>query len=242
MVMLIRAGSGVLRPVWSSGDPGGGPSNPAGRPSSSSSPLPPPPSLHRRRLRRRQGRRGRARRRGRRVPGRRGRRRGSSGSPGPSSSQGRGRRRRVVVAAGVAVVGVGVGLGFGGRRGEAVPGAALVDAVHQDHRPDLGQGAGQARVAEPDRLGVDRRLPRQRLGRVQLPPRQARRPGVLPAQLDPPVAPGLVLPPWTPSGSRRASSRAAFCCRSASRSPGRPRPGPCRPRRPGRRAGAGWRC
>ena len=32
MVMLIRAGSGVLRPVWSNGDPGGGPSNPAGGP------------------------------------------------------------------------------------------------------------------------------------------------------------------------------------------------------------------
>ena len=180
MVMLIRAGSGVLRPVWSNGDPGGGPSNPAGRPSSSSS-----SSCRRPPRRRRLIVQGRGvvfagviavvveagvrvdvgpSSSGRRARGRRGRRR---------------RRRR---------------RGFGAG-GEAVPGAALVDPVQQDHRPDLGQGAAQAGVAEPDRLGVDRRLPRQRLGRVQLPPRQARRPRVLPAQLDPPVVPRLVLPP-----------------------------------------------
>ena len=43
---------------------------------------------------------------------------------------------RAGVIAGHAV-GVCFGSGFGGRRGEAVPGAALVDPVHQDHRPDL---------------------------------------------------------------------------------------------------------
>jgi hypothetical protein len=81
----------------------------------------------------------------------------------------------VFVGAGV-VVGFAVcfRLGFAGWRGEAVPGAALVDAVDQDGRADLGEGAGQAGVAEPDRLGVDRRLPGQGLGRVELPPGQAR--------------------------------------------------------------------
>ena len=72
---------------------------------------------------------------------------------------------RAGVIAGHAV-GVCFGSGFGGRRGEAVPGAALVDPVHQDHRPDLGQGAGQACVAEPHRLRVDRRLPRHCPGGV----------------------------------------------------------------------------
>jgi hypothetical protein len=81
----------------------------------------------------------------------------------------------VFVGAGV-VVGLAAGFrpGFAGRRGEAVPGAALVDAVDQDGRADLGEGAGQAGVAEPDRLGVDRRLAGQGLGRVELPPGQAR--------------------------------------------------------------------
>jgi hypothetical protein len=61
-----------------------------------------------------------------------------------------------------------------------------VNSVQQDHRPDLGQRAGQARVAQPDRFGVDRGLPAHRLRRIQLPAGQRRRAGVLTAQLDPP--------------------------------------------------------
>src|ERR1700722_2078441 len=105
MVMLIRAGSGVLRPVWSSGEPGGGPSNPAGRPPSSSSSSASASSS------------------------------ASSAGGGAASGAvgaddggvaGDGAAAGAGVAAGVAVVAL---VGFDGGRGEAVPGAALGDPV-----------------------------------------------------------------------------------------------------------------
>ena len=188
MVMLIRAGSGVLRPVWSSGEPGGGPSNPAGRPSSSSSCSSSSAVcvVGQRRLRRRCGRRGRRRRQGRRgrrgrSPWRRGRRSRRRRGRGRRRDRSRHRRGRVRGSA-----------GGGARRSQGLRWAIRSSRTAARIWARVpGRPALRSRTAS---ASIDAFPASASAGSSSRPDRHAA-PGVLAAQLDPPVVPGLVLPP-----------------------------------------------